>query len=97
MSELRNEADVEMWFVLPLLQVLGYTQPDIVLKTAIQELKIGKGRKAELYRPDFILKIDGIPAVVIDAKAPTEELERWEHQCSSYCLELNKLFDFNPV
>ena len=63
MSDLRNEADVEMWFILPLLRALGYTQSDITLKTAIQEFKIGKGRKAELYRPDFILKIEGIPKV----------------------------------
>jgi type I restriction enzyme M protein len=43
------------------------------------------------------LKIAGIPLVVIDAKAPGEDIYSWEKQCSSYCLELNKSYEYNPV
>lgn len=92
-----NEADVEVHFLAPLLAALGYGAGDMSLKTSISALPVARGRTKVLYRPDFILKIGGVPAVVIDAKAPTECLEDWEPQCSSYSLEINKLFDYNPV
>lgn len=97
LSDLKNEADVENWFVDPLLKKLGYKPKDIKLKKSISELKVGKGSKTVLYKPDYVLMIGGIPTVVIDAKAPSENIEDYEKQCSSYCLEINKLFAYNPV
>jgi len=94
---LTNEASVEEWFISPLLQYLEYSPSDIALKTSIQELKVGKGSKLSLYKPDYILSIDGIPVLVIDAKSPNENPAKWEQQGSSYCLELNKRFDYDPV
>lgn len=95
--DLRNEASVESCFVNRLLRDIGYRDSDIDFKTAIQEHAVGKGAKKVLYKPDYILKTNGIPTVVIDAKGPEEDITKWEFQCSAYCLELNKLFDYNPV
>lgn len=96
-KDLTNEAEVESRFVNPLLDALGFENENIKLKTSIGEFAIGKGHKPILYKPDYIIHIKGIPVAVIDAKAPSENIFDWEHQCSSYCLELNKLYDYNPV
>lgn len=96
-KDLRNEASVESCFVDRLLRDLGYADSEIDFKTSIQEYAIGIGGKRILYKPDYILKINGIPTVVIDAKSSEEDISNWEFQCSAYCLELNRLFDYNPV
>ncbi|MCL1982947.1 MAG: N-6 DNA methylase [Clostridiales bacterium] len=96
-KDLKNEASVEANFVLPLITALGYGAGDVSFKASISEIAVGTGRKKVLYKPDFVLKIKGIPAIVVDAKSPDESLDPWELQCSSYCLELNKFFDYNPV
>lgn len=97
LKDLANEAAVESRFVDPLLEALGFESDDIKLKTSINEFAIGKGHKSVLYKPDYILSVKGVPVAVIDAKNPNEHIDEWEHQCSSYCLELNKLYDYNPV
>ena len=96
-SSLTNEASVEALFVNPLLEILGYSQDDILFKTSISEMAVGKGSKKVLYKPDYVLTTGGIPSIVIDAKAPSEDISKWESQCASYCLEINKNFDYNPV
>lgn len=96
-KDLPNEASVEARFVDPLLHELGFGNNDIKLKTSINEFSIGKGHKPVLYKPDYIITIKGVPVAVIDAKSPSEDIFCWEHQCSSYCLELNKFYDYNPV
>lgn len=96
-GDLANEARVESYFVDRLIKYLGFEDRDIALKDTISELAVGKGSKKVLYRPDYVLKVDGIPTIVIDAKSPSEDISEWEHQCYSYCLEINKEFDYNPV
>ena len=96
-SNLTNEASVETWFINPLLKYLQFTPEDIRLKTSIQEFKVSVGRKSCLYKPDYVLLIDNFPTLVIDAKSTDENIEDWTSQCSSYCLELNKLYEHNPV
>jgi type I restriction enzyme M protein len=97
LADLKNEADVEALIVEPLLKTLGYSDKETRRKASIQEFKVGKGSKSSLYRPDYVLSINGTPAVVVDAKSPSTALNEWEYQCSSYCLELNKAYDYNPV
>lgn len=97
LKTLKNEASVEACFVNALISDLGYKGDDIAYKTSVSELAVGKGSKKVLYKPDYVLRIDGIPAIVVDAKAPSEKLDEWELQCSSYCLEINKFYDYNPV
>lgn len=96
-KELKNEASVESCFVDRFIRDMGYADEDIDFKTSISEYAVGKGSKKILYKPDYILKINGIPTTIIDAKAPDKNIEDWEFQCSAYCLEINKLYDYNPV
>ena len=95
--ELTNEAAVEAIFLIPLIWELGYESSDVSFKESISEIPIGRGSKKVLYKPDFVLKANGIPYIVIDAKSPNENVDDWTLQCSSYCLEINKLYDYNPV
>ena len=97
LKDLKNEATVEALFVNHLLSDLGFEGDDIAYKTSISELAVGKGSKKVLYRPDYVLSANGIPTVVVDAKSPSENIENWEAQCSSYSLEINKLFDYNHI
>ena len=97
LSDLKNEATVESFFIDRLINHLGYEDSDVSLKESISEFTIGTGRKKVLYRPDYILKTQNVPTIVIDAKSPKENIDDWELQCSSYCLEINKEFDYNPV
>lgn len=97
LADLKNEAAVESYFVDRLLQYLGYEDEDIKLKTSISEYEVGKGSKKSLYKPDYVVLSSGVPTIVIDAKSPKEDITDWELQCSSYCLEINKEFDYNPV
>lgn len=96
-DDITNEAGVEKLFVDRLLEDLGYEDTDISLKESISEFAVGKGSKKVLYKPDYIIKSSGVPSIVIDAKSPKVNVDDFESQCSSYCLELNKEFDYNPV
>jgi type I restriction enzyme M protein len=97
LADLKNEAAVESYFIDRLLQHLGYDDDEIKLKTNISEYEVGKGSKKSLYKPDYVILSSGVPTIVIDAKSPKENIDDWELQCSSYCLEINKEFDYNPV
>ncbi|HHY0323230.1 TPA: restriction endonuclease subunit M [Vibrio cholerae] len=97
LADLKNEAAVESYFMDRLLTHLGYADEDIKLKTSISEYEVGKGSKKSLYKPDYVVLSSGVPTIVIDAKSTTENITDWESQCSSYSLEINKEFDYNPV
>lgn len=94
---LTNEASVEQFFVSRLLMDLGYKDENIAVKRSLKDIKIGKGSKSELFKPDYLLLSGGNPVIVLDAKNPDEDITKWTLQCSSYCLELNKKYDSNPV
>jgi len=96
-SSLTNEASVETWFLNKFLDHLGFSADDIRLKTSIQELKVGQGSRSSLYKPDYVIVLNGFPTLVIDAKSPDENIDDWVTQCGSYCLEMNKLYEHNPV
>ena len=95
--DLNNEASVEARFLDKLLDDLGFLPSEIMLKASLRELKVGKGSKSSLYKPDYIILSSKMPTVVVDAKATTVSITDFEQQCSSYCLEINKSFDHNPV
>jgi len=78
-KDLTNESSVEQFFVIRLLQDLGY--PDAVIKPQerIDAYKIDKGRTKKDYKPDYILYIDKTqnkPVVLIDAKEPNVSAEK---------------------
>lgn len=99
LRDLRNEASVEALFVDRLLNALRYPDNRVRRKTSIEEIVIGKGRKKEKYRPDYVLlDSSGVPKIVLDAKGPDEKLENYHYQVSGYALYLNQKYaEENPV
>ena len=96
-SNFSNEASVETWFVDPLLKEFGFGAEDINLKTSLSEYKIGKGSKSVWYKPDYAVLANRFPTLIIDAKSPTEDINDWSQQCASYCLEINRSYEHQPV
>lgn len=98
-ADLGNEASVEDRFVSRMLRDLGYPDAQIRTKENVATRNVGKGRKREDFRPDYLLVASSLPRCVVDAKATTEDLGKWVDQCSSYCLQLNKEYpaDKDPV
>jgi type I restriction enzyme M protein len=96
-KDLSNEASVEARFVDRLIDCLDFLPADVKLKTSLRELKVGKGSKSSLYKPDYAILSGGMPTVIVDAKSTSETISEYEQQCSSYCLEINKAYDHNPV
>ncbi|WP_160174488.1 N-6 DNA methylase [Archangium violaceum] len=88
-TDLKNEASVERLFTDRLLKHLGYADEQVLPKTSIDELPIGKGSKKLHYKPDYMLLVGKTPRWIIDAKAPSENLDNWVEQCASYCLAIN--------
>lgn len=97
MSDLSNEASVESFFVMRLLEDLGYEDSEILPKNAIGALKISKGRKKEAYKPDYILQVKKTPRWLIDAKATTEDIEDFTYQCAGYSLLINRKHEQRPL
>jgi len=97
--DLRNEASVEALFVDRLLNVLKYPDNRVRRKESIEEIVIGRGRKKEKYKPDYVLLDSSArPIVVVDAKGPAEKPQDYHYQVSAYALYLNQKFtDENPV
>jgi type I restriction enzyme M protein len=96
-SDLSNEASVESFFVLRLVADLGYEDSEILPKKAIDELRIAKGRKRELYRPDYLIVCKKQPRWLIDAKSVEERIEDWTYQCAGYSLAINRRYEEKPL
>jgi type I restriction enzyme M protein len=98
LSNLHNESDVEQFFVIRLLKDLGYSDTQIKTKENLEELTIGRGRKKERYRPDYVLFVDEKPRIIIDAKNPTDNIKDFLYQVSGYALAINQSYkEENPV
>ncbi|HEX4956401.1 MAG TPA: protein kinase [Thermoanaerobaculia bacterium] len=71
-----NERDVELYFVQPLLALLGYQYPRDIQnapKLDAPEVFVGRKRKPVVY-PDHLVLAQGRPAFVVDAKNPGQPL-----------------------
>lgn len=99
LADLRNEAAVEALFVDRLLNALKYPDNRVRRKESIEEIVIGRGRRKEKYKPDYVLLDSSArPIVVIDAKGPKVKPDNYHYQVSAYALYLNQKFsDKNPV
>lgn len=99
LKDLKNEASVESLFVDRLLKALDYPDSRVTRKESISEITIGKGRKKENYKPDYVLLDSaGEPIIVLDAKSPDEKPERYHYQVSSYALNINQKYaNKNPI
>lgn len=95
--DLKTESDVEQKFILKLLTTaaplgLGYFDSDFKTKPDIRKITIDKGTKAKLYYPDYIIIINGIPSLVIEAKTPGDDLNEAIRQGRLYATEINSKF-----
>jgi tRNA G10 N-methylase Trm11 len=86
-----KEDSVREVIILPILKQLGYTEENIVRsKTLIRPfLKIGSNKKREIKLiPDYLLKIEGGYAWVLDAKSPKQKVVNNENveQVYSYAI-----------
>ena len=54
-SDLYNESDVEQKFIIRLFEDLNFKDSQIKTKKDIKDLIIGKGRKKEKFRPDYLI------------------------------------------
>jgi type I restriction enzyme M protein len=96
-DDLSNEASVEHFFVNRLLAALGYEDREIKPKTAIDALPIGKGRKKEPWKPDYMLVCKKKPRWIVDAKSPTENPDDFVDQGGGYCFAVNSKVEDNPA
>ncbi len=79
-----SETDVIIKTVVPLIAALGY---DVNGNDVEHDKAIAIGRSKYVY-PDIVINIDGVPAVVIDGKRTTENIDHYERQILSYGLLL---------
>ncbi len=98
-----TESDSEQKVIYPLLTNseplgLGYDQTEIQTKINLQKILIDKGAKAVLYYPDYLITVNGIPSIIVEAKKPDEDLDEAFRQASLYASELNRKYekDINP-
>jgi len=97
MNEINNESDVEQKFILPLLtrpypMGLGYANRHIYTKTYINSQIIEKGNKAKHYIPDYLVYLQGIPVLVIEAKTPNTSLNDAYREAQLYSQIVNSKF-----
>jgi hypothetical protein len=58
----------------------------------VRRLEIGKGTSRKLYFPDYLVVLAGMPVLVIEAKAPGEDLDEALAEARLYGNEVNALF-----
>lgn len=90
LRDLTNESSVEQFFVIRLLKDLGFSDSEILTKTSIKELVIGKGSKKINYKPDYAIKLRNKIRLLIDAKDPKENIDNYFYQISGYALRINQ-------
>jgi type I restriction enzyme M protein len=95
-TDLSNEASVESFFVMRLLADLGYEDREIKPKRSIDGVSVARGRKRELYKPDYLI-VAGRPRWLIDAKATNEQIEDYTYQGAGYALGVNRRFTDSPL
>ena len=97
-SDLRNESDVEQFFVSRLLQDLAYTDTNILTKPTIREHSIGKRDSTRKHRPDYQICIKKIPVLIIEAKHPKKPIDKYIGEAQDYASVTNREFiGKNPI
>ena len=100
LRDIHNEADVEQVFARRFIEALGYSDAEIRPKHSLTELTVrGLHNQPEApYRPDFAVKVGRDIRWILEAKSPSENLERHVGQPRAYCTILNGEFlNSNPV
>ena len=99
-----TESDVEQKVIYPFLtrtsvDGLGINKEYILTKRNIKSLEIGKGSTKKIYYPDYLIIINGVPVLLVEAKTPGEDLDTAFQEARLYALELNAKYDsgLNPL
>lgn len=95
-ANLRNESDVEQFFLLPLLDDLGFGSDYLETKATIPSQNIGKGKKKKIYLPDYLgylTKAKRKPVLVIDAKHPKENANDGVEDAQMYASVIRRAID----
>ncbi len=100
---LSNEADVDVKVSFRVLtrspDGLGYPDENIRSQFYLSAVQIDKGSaNRKFYKPDFLVYFQGLPVVVVEDKAPGEDLDKALRESQLYAHELNKFFSsgINP-
>jgi len=97
-ENLRNESDVEQFFVKRLLEKLGYKDANIFTKLTLPYHSTGKGLKKRLHRPDYIMKINKIWSLIIEAKHPEKDINEFVQEAQDYAVIVNRGYiGSNPI
>ncbi len=96
-TDLTNEASVETFFVSRLLEDLGYEDREVRTKQSIQQLRVPKGSKSELYKPDYLIVCKNKPRWLVEAKSTEERAEDFTYQCAGYALQINRKYPDRPL
>lgn len=84
-SKENSEMDVIFKLISPILEKLGYKEN--IPGEIEHEKSVPIGNHKYVY-PDIVININGIPVMVIDGKAPSENIDLYERQIISYGLLL---------
>lgn len=102
-GELRSESDVEQKVILPFLlnaSYLGLRQAWVRTKEYMTPTEIDKAAgKRYGYVPDYSIWLNGIPLVIVEAKAPDVTIEVGMREARMYASEINKRYppEVNPI
>ncbi len=100
---LQTEGDVEIKLLSPLLLNplgLAYFSEDVKSKSYMAPTEIDKGAGKKIgYYPDFTILLNCLPVMIIEAKEPTESVEKGFREAQLYAHEVNKRWaaGFNPI
>jgi hypothetical protein len=104
LATMHTESDVEQKFVYPLLiseqpGALGIDGADIQTKANLKSFTIGKGASKKVYFPDYVITKNGLPLVIVEAKAPGENLVEAFREARLYAVALNSAYPagLNPA
>lgn len=91
---LENESDVEQKLIYPILTRvapfgLGYKPNSIYTKKDIRKFDIDKGSSKKQYFPDYIVVENSFPVLIVEAKTPSESMEKSYREARLYATELN--------
>jgi len=92
LSSLRNESDVEQFFVIELLKDLGYKESNILTKHSIPAYTTGKGNKRKSHIPDYLVQLNKTPILIVEAKHPDVDITTLRHEAQDYATIINRGF-----
>lgn len=97
-SALRNESDVEQFFVIRLLKELGYKDNNIFTKYTLPYHSIGKGVQKRNHKPDYAIKINKIWSLIVEAKHSEKDVKFFAQEAQEYAAIVNRGYiGSNPI